>query len=505
MYSSDLIEFCNKVKPIKLSVTKNKEELYFKGLLFKETEFLNNINPPLVLRYYCILNNINEIPKCKVCNKEAAYKKAYPDQGFSDYCSPKCSRSDKTVSKEVLKLLENKDWLYNERINLKKSKKLIGKELGISEPVVDKWIKIHNIPAVKYNESGIEAQIYLNDKKWLYEKHKIEKLTCEEIAVIIGSSKATVNIFLNKHKIDTNEPNSYPRRSNKITKPTKEIADFITSFYNDEIIFNKRGLIGSLELDIYIPNKNFAIEYNGIFSHVYRPWEEDFSKRKDERYHVTKTNLCEEQNIYLFHIFSYWWNEKQDICKSMIRNKLNFTENKIYARDCYIKEVSVYDKNIFLENNHLQGKDKSQIKLGLYYKEELVSLITFISPPRYNKNYDWELVRFCNKLNTNIVGGFSKLLKYFRNNYEGNIISYANRTYSNGKLYENNGFELLHINDPRYYWVLKNIDKLYFRSNFTKKKCLKMLNKPEWTEEQIMYELGNYKIFDCGTKTYLLK
>lgn len=504
MYSKELIDFCNSVKPIKLSVTKNDNELRYKEILFQETIFLDIMNiVPISLRYYCVFNNIKQIPKCKCCNDLCKPKSDYPDKGFSEYCSSKCSRLNKTVDKAILKYLEDKDWLYEQRILLKKSKELISKELGCSITPINKWIKTHNIPDVKYNESNSNSLIYLRDYSWMYNEHVVNHTSCEDIANKLNISKATVSVYLSKHNIKANESNSYDRKIVKVTKPTLEIKNYIRTFYNGEIKLNARNIIGSLELDIYIPEYNFAIEYNGVYSHLYRPNETTFSKRKDIKYHVTKTNLCEQNSINLIQIFSSSWNNKKEIWKSVIKNKLNKTENKIYARNCVIKEVSTHDKNIFLDINHLQGKEKSLFKYGLYYNEELVSLITF-GKSRYNKNYDWELIRFCNKLNTNVVGGFSKLLKYFRKLHSGSIISYADRTYSNGTVYHKNGFKLVKINKPNYYYVKKNSEILIHRSNFVKSKILKLVNKPKWTEEEIMTELGYSKIFDCGTKAYVL-
>lgn len=505
MYSKDLVEFCKSTKPIKLSRTANIDELRYKEILYSETEFLGVLeNVPLAIRYYCVLNDIKEIPKCTCCDKFCMVRSDYPNKGFSEFCSSKCSRSNKTVSKSIIEKLSNKDWLYDQRITLQKSKELIAIELNCSITPVNKWIKIHNIPDIKYNESNSNSLIYLRDFSWLYEEHVVKHRSCENIAKELNISKSTVSLYLAKHKIQANHSNTYDRKINKVTKPTLEIKDFIRSFYDGEIKLNVRNVIGSLELDIYIPEYNFAIEYNGVYSHLYRPDELTFSKRKDSKYHVTKTKLCEERSINLIQIFSSSWHSKKEIWKSLIKNKLNRTPNKIYARNCIIKEVSVQDKNNFLENNHLQGKEKSSFKYGLYHNGELVSLITF-GKSRYNKNYDWELIRFCNKLNTNVVGGFSKLLKHFRKIHSGSIISYADRTYSNGNLYEKNNFKLIKINKPNYYYVKKNTEILIHRSNFVKSKILKILNEPSWTEEQIMTELEYSKIFDCGTKTYILE
>lgn len=504
MYDEKLVEFCKNITPIKLSVTKNSYELEMKKVLILATHFLNDLSKvPLVTRFYCILNNITEVPQCASCKNSVTYNSAYPSKGFSEYCSPKCSRSDKTISKDSLNLLMDKDWLYDQRIILEKSKEKIAEELGCSISPVNKWIKVHSIPDVKYNESNSKVLVYLKDYSWLYEEYVTKHRSPEDIGLELGVSRSTVWVYVTKHGLPINSSNSYDRKIIKVSKPTLEIKNFIRTFYSGEIKLNVRGVIGNLELDIFIPELNFAIEYNGVYSHLYRPECKSPSEEKGLMYHVTKTNLCEQQGITLIQIFSSSWNKNKEIWKSMIRNKFKHTEHKIYARTCTIKEVSVFDKNTFLSANHLQGKDKSKLKYGLYHNDELVSLMTF-GTARYNKNYDWELIRFCNKINTNVVGSFSKLLNHFKKNNSGSIISYADRTYSNGYVYESNGFSLLAVNKPNYYYVKKNTEIMQHRSNFTKSKILNLSPNPSWTEEQIMFNLDYHKIYDCGTKTYVM-
>ena len=135
-------------------------------------------------------------------------------------------------------------------------------------------------------------------------------------------------------------------------------------------------------------------------------------------------------------------------------SKLNLNR-KIYARKCEKVILNTHQKNSFLNENHIQGEDKSKVKLGLLYGGELICLMTFCKS-RFNNNYEWELSRFANKKGVNVVGGFSKLLNWFRENYDGNIVSYADRRYSNGNVYLKNGFEIIRVNSPSYYYVDKN-------------------------------------------------
>lgn len=497
MYQQNIINLCNE-KTLQ-QIVKTKE---YKELLLDATNFLNILEKvTFTTRLFVIQNNIHKIPKCKVCNNLCNPKKDDAKLGFNEYCSPQCSRSDKTVHKDKLILLENKEWLYNQRINLKKSKDLIATELNISITPVNKWIKFHNIPDVKYNESNSDVVIKLSNYDWLYNEHKTLRKTCEQIANELNSSKSTVLIWLSKHNIQANEANLYDRKHIKVSNECNEIIDYIKSIYDGEIISNNRGFIGSLELDIVLPEKNIAIEYNGVYSHIYRPHESSFSAIKDHNYHLQKTNLCEGKGIQLIHIFSDSWKNKKEIWKSFIKNKLGICENKVYARKCTIKEIDTYTKNMFLDENHLQGKDKSKLKYGLFNNDILVAVMTF-SKPRYNVNYKWELTRFSILKNYSVVGAFSKLLNNFRKNNSGSIISYADRTYSNGNVYNNNGFKLININRPSYYYVKKNTEQRLHRSNFTKNKITD--KNDARTEQEIMFDNDYYKIFDCGTLVFVI-
>jgi hypothetical protein len=148
----------------------------------------------------------------------------------------------------------------------------------------------------------------------------------------------------------------------------------------------------------------------------------------------------------------------------------------------------------------MQGEDKSKIKLGLIYENDLMCVMTF-THSRFNKKYQWELSRFCTKSGYNVVGGFSKLLTYFRKFNIGSIISYADLRYSDGNVYQKNGFDLIHINSPSYYYVDKGYLKRYNRMGFQRKH----IGAYDCTEYEKARELGYNKIFDCGTLAFGLE
>lgn len=444
-----------------------------------------------------------EWPTCKCgCGEKVLLDVSNPQGLFRKYASEHCSRKDKTVPKNVLALLSNREWLYDQRVNQKKSIALIAKEQGISSIPVAKWCKIFDIN-IRLNESNPDVKMLLDDKDWLFDQHVLQGKQCSKIAKEINTSLSTVSIHLAKQGIKANNSNEYPRIHIVVSKGHQEVVDYIKSIYDGEVIINDRSVLNGKELDIYIPDLSFAIEYNGVYSHLYRPREEKDSQIKGRHYHKDKTNTCKSKNIHLMQIWSSQWRDQQDIIKSIISQKLGLCSNKIYARKTQIVEIDAYTKNRFLEANHLQGQDKSMFKYGLMHNEELVAVMTF-SKSRFNKSYDWELSRYSVKQNTSVVGGFSKMLKHFRRYNQGSIISYADMMYSNGNVYRSNGFELIHETKASYWYVRKNSETLEHRSKFMKKNITNDPNDPR-TEAVIMEQNGYNKIFDCGLLVFILR
>ena len=279
----------------------------------------------------------------------------------------------------------------------------------------------------------------------------------------------------------------------------KEIIYFLKDDLNiQNIKRNKRNIITPKELDIFLPEYNVAIEFDGLYYH-----SELF--QKDKKYHLNKTELCQEKNIRLVHIFEDEWNYKKEIVKSRLINILDKTIDKIYARKTIIKEIDVYQAKEFFNKNHLQGYTNSKYKIGLFYDGKLVSCMLFNNPRvGIGTNYDgYELTRFASVLNINVVGGANKILKYFENTYKPKLIkSYADRRWGLGKIYNTLGFSMDCFNEPNYWYIINNKRKhrFGFRKEILKKQGFDTKNK---TEHQIMLERKIYRIYDCGTITYV--
>lgn len=290
-----------------------------------------------------------------------------------------------------------------------------------------------------------------------------------------------------------------PKCINPISKWEQEVFDFISSL-DIECEQSNRKILNGKEIDIFIPKYNIGIECDGL------RWHNEQYKAKS--YHLDKTNESEKYGVRLIHIFEDEWIFKKDIWQSMLRNIFGLIDKKIYARNCVVKDVSAQETRNFLDKNHIQGYSTSKFNYGLYYQDKLVSLMTF-GIPRINMGGDksdgnYELVRFCNKIDTNVVGGASKLFKHFIEEINPKeIVSYSDKRWSTGNLYSILGFEHIHDSRPNYYYV-NNMRRMN-RFGFRKDVLVKEGYDKDKTEHEIMLERGIYRIYDCGTKVWKWK
>jgi hypothetical protein len=272
----------------------------------------------------------------------------------------------------------------------------------------------------------------------------------------------------------------YPIGENRSIKE-QNLFDYIKSIYIGNII---KGYKDTFEIDIYLPELKIGFEFNGLYWHS--------EKFVEKNYHFDKTNFFNNKGIKIIHIWEDDWDYRQNIIKSIIKNKINLTDYKIFARKCDIRDVNYEDCKLFLNKNHIQGVVNNSFGVGLYYNNELVSLMTFDHFEGRKKmiNSWWNLNRFCNRLNTSVIGGASRLLKYFILKCNPDrIISYADRSWSNGGLYDKIGFNKLYYTaiDYKYLNRYERVHKSRYRKS-----------KTNISESKI----DMLKIYDCGKIKY---
>jgi len=189
--------------------------------------------------------------------------------------------------------------------------------------------------------------------------------------------------------------------------------------------------------------------------------------------------------------------------KSIILNKVK-KSNRIFARKCKACEINnITEVKDFLNTNHIQGFNNNIKKsIGLYYNGELVSIMSFndIEGRKRMKN-GFNITRFCNKLNTSVIGGASKIISLFKSKYRYDyMISYADYSLSDGGLYKSIGFELVNKSYPDYTYIVGGVRK--HKSNYKKDKL--GIKGKSITESEFMKNIGIYRIYDCGKLKFIM-
>jgi hypothetical protein len=314
--------------------------------------------------------------------------------------------------------------------------------------------------------------------------NNIFSLKCEKCEKIYNIEKKLFNIRLEYKQLCCTNCNPIPNNT-IISHYENKLYEFISKNYHGEIIRNSKDVISPYEIDIYLPEIKIAFEFNGIY------WHNEINKPND--YHLIKSDLCHEKNIKLYHVFEDDWNFKNEIVKSNILKILNIKNYKIIFDDCEIKEIKNSKLIInFLNNNSLNKYVKSGINIGIFYKNELINLMSFRK--EYNLQDIYLLNNICSKLNINIIKGEEKIMNYFIEKYKPKkIITYVDYGFYDKKLYNKIGFVYEEKIKPDYSYIIKG-KKINKNSNEIKIDKLDLTK----TKRQLMIEAKMYRIYDSG-------
>lgn len=485
---------------------------------------------PFKEKVWLYINNQTTPPKCPSCDNSVNFK-GNLKKGYNNYCSIKCLNSSKEHKNKVKEhYIKNFNVESHNQLTIikEKKKKTLLNNYGVDNPMKSDEIKrkqkntligrydVDNPMKIKKVKEKRNSDILLGFESNL--NRMLKRISDDSITFLYRDiNEPNLHFFCYKCKEYFTITNNLlcSRIANNVEiclncnkkKTFTKNIELLSNFFlenNIEFNLNDRKLLNGKELDFYLPKYNLAIEYNGIYWH-------SNAFINDKNYHLNKTELCEKQNIQLLHIFEDEMLYQESIIKSIIKSKLGIYDQRIYARKCEIKEVN--DNQLireFLNDNHIQGFIGSKIRLGLFYENELVSLMTFGKKrialgSKITKEGEYELLRFCNKLNTQIIGGAGKLFKFFIKNYDPkSILTFADRRYSQGKLYKKLGFEFKKYTKPNYFYVKSGVVKRFNRFKFRKSILIKEGYDPNKTEYEIMSERGFFQLFDSGNMKFEL-
>lgn len=458
-----------------------KQEKDFHKFIMESTDFYSDSEIKYNKRIELLLTGVSGRMVCLNCGINLDPNKRGKNR---NYCSSTCcgaAQKGKTwvQSTETKKNADTKRC----KSNLEK----YGYEYNSQRPEI-KQILASNIKT-HYAAQGIDYE-KLDNIDFLAKLYFEENQTLTDISEIVNCYYGTISDRLKSAGYTI-------RTSFNASKEEKHLAKFITDF-GFEVITNTRDLIHPYEIDIFVPQLNLAIEYNGL------PWHSELFGNKDSEYHLNKTIMCQNKGIKLIHIFSNDFYNNKSIVESILRNALGKNENKIFGRKTKVAEISKKLSASFLRENHLKGTSGCNIAIGLFHNDELVQVTTY-GKPRFNKSHSYEVIRSATKINTTVVGGFSKIHDFFTKNYcsiGDTILTYADRSISNGGVYEKTGFIFDKFTKPGYCYTKKNL--VYSRYEFQKHKLINIegysKDKTEW---EIMKENKYDRFWDCGNSIFI--
>jgi len=433
---------------------------------------------------------------CKYCKKQTSFISI--NKGYSTFCSRKCTVTfhNKNIGPWTVKRKNTCIKNYGTDNPMKntsiqqKAQQTLEKKIGVKHPykkkeIIESVVEKKQLIAIKKLSvllpKNITIKKYLSSNEIILQCSKCKKDFSIQFQYIRLRLKRKENLCIYCN----------PIKYGNFSYKEKELLSFIESNYSGNIIHNTKDIISPYELDIYLPDLKLAFEFNGLY------WHSEFHKSKN--YHLDKTEECEKLGIHLIHIYEDDWTYKQEIVQSRILNLLGKSK-RIYARNTTtICDVDSKIAKEFLEENHIQGNCNSHIRIGLFKDDKLLSLMTFGKGRFHNKDY--ELLRFCNKCGYTVVGGAAKLFKEFiKRNYDKPVISYADRSWSQGNLYEQLGFKKISKTCPNYQYVIDGIR--YNRFKFRKSELVLKGFDSNKTEHEIMIDRNIPRIYDCGSLKY---
>lgn len=382
---------------------------------------------------------------------------------------------------------------------------------GTENPMQTKEVRNRCVASKMTDSSKYELfQKFKEDtRNTIQSLHLDSNPTLYQLSELLGVNTSTVGHYIHMNKCED-------LVSFYTSLMEQQVTEFILTLLPDvEIQHNVRSLISPYELDLYIPAYKLAIECNPTATH--NSTVNVFDKSLPpllRQYHCMKTDRCDKIGVRLLHVFGYEWTHKQDVIKSIIANALRCNAHVVYARQCEVRNVDPVTSRRFLNDNHRQGAVGGSVRLGLYHAGDLVAIMTFGKMRKTiggcedtSATSRYELLRFCCKQNTSVVGGASKLFKHFLKTYEPTVIrSFSDKAHTTGNLYQVLGFKEVRRSDAGYVWVNLKDDRAYNRVNAQKANIQKFLHDDNIdmhkSEACIMQEHGYVQVFDSGTITW---
>ena len=373
-------------------------------------------------------------------------------------------------------------------------------EAACSQLILDKIKKTNQERYGVDNYSSLQistqSREILNDP--LEFQNMLSGLTLDQAKDLLSVSLRTILNYASVHGL------RHIFSSVKETQVESKIKNLLDQMANiGPVLQNVRSIISPQELDFFIPDKNLAIELNGLYWHC-----ELGGNSKSKYYHQDKWRKCKDQGITLLQFTDSEINNKFSLVESKIKRYLNSSVPVIGARKLAIAQLHDHSaEKEFLNCWHIQGSTTNrQLVLAAYHNSVMVG----ISSWKYKGNQA-ELVRYATMTTYSFPGLMSRMIKQFVHltNFTGSIMSYSNNMYGAGNVYQACGFENIGCTPPGYFYT-KDYVVLESRLKYQKHKLLEYFDLSSehfdlHTEWQIMMQQGYDRYWDAGHTVWVKK
>jgi hypothetical protein len=428
-------------------------------------------------------------PECEHCNKETRYV-AFKFKRFCKDCTPIASSAGgkkggqaKAWNKGQTKETDTRLRAYSEKVSGDGNHFYGRQHTEETREQISRTKTLNRIAFQKrINERSADFELLTDFDEYFSRQQQHLEFKCKKCNSI---SKKTLQAFERGSLCQICYPCNRSQFEIEINKHIESLGI--------KTVFSDRNIISPKELDIVIPDKNIAIEANGLYWHSQNERDNDYDKRR----HINKTTDCLKNGYKLIHIFSDEWRDKKEICKSMISNRLGVTPRRVFARKCNIRELTKQEEKEFFKRSHISGFVPSRKCFALIYDDTIISAISLRAPRQKKYEGMLEIARFASLTDYSVVGGLSKLIKfsstYTKDNGHTGLLTYADRRFGEGSGYLSAGFSLVG-NTGIDYWYTDGqirIDRFSIKTNKQK------------TEKQQAYDNRLMKVHGCGSNIYL--
>lgn len=416
---------------------------------------------------------------CYECGREFGLKKEQKTN-LEKY-GHECSVHGEEIKEKVKKtLMENYgvEYTFQSKEIREKTKNSCLERYGVDNILKSKEFReqARKTNLEKYGVENVFASKEIQDK--------IKKTNLKKYGVVYPIQSEVIKKKLNFASI--NEKSFETKKKNgtfRLSHLEIEVKNFVESlgFHTEKFIIGKDST--RFEIDVYIPELQKGIEFNGCWFHSQNINRFKTMNSHDTAYHFNKYLTAKEKGIDLIQIWEDQWLLKREIIEDILKARLGVIskDHNVYARNCRIEEIDNKIYKQFCEKNHIQGYRSAEVKLGLYYGKILVQIASFDKCKDYGKRKsqaEWEWIRGCPASNNSVIGGTSKLFSYFVRCYNPeSVLCYADCNLFDGKGYEKCGFEFTGYTGPDKFYIENNTFKRHARNPYKYKQYKQLVEE----------------------------